>query len=105
MEEGPVLEEDGEGEPMILAEEDGEEECNPARLAPEPGEPTAEEVEEHRVTHMPYRSWCEECVTGRGSGEQHRSGPTGRVPTIACDYLLVTKHGIMRKDEISGSSQ
>ena len=40
--------------------------------------PTAEEMETHRATHLPYRSWCEDCVMGRGSGERHRSGPAGK---------------------------
>ena len=42
---------------------------------------------------------------GRGSGERHRAGPTSSVPVIACDYLLVTRHGIMRREEAQGSSQ
>ena len=29
---------------------------------------TAEEVEAHRTTHLPYRSWCADCVMGRGGG-------------------------------------
>ena len=86
--------EEGEGEAMELDEKEDEEDCAPVRLAPDPGAPTAEEVENHRTTHLPYRSWCEDCVKGRGSGERHRSGPAGRVPVIACDYLIVTGRGI-----------
>ena len=95
---------DGEGETIELRAEDEEEDCAPIRLAPEPGEPTTEEVESHRATHLPYRSWCEDCVMGRGSGEQHRAGKAGSVPVIACDYLLVTRSGILRKDELGEGS-
>ena len=102
--EAPGAEADREGEPMVLKEDEDEEECAPVRLAPEPGEPTAEEIEQHRTTHLPYRTWCEECVMGRGSGEQHRSGPAGTIPVVACDYLLVTRHGILRREELAGSS-
>ena len=80
--------------------EDEEEDCAPRRVAPDPGAPTAEEMEEHRIDHFPYRSWCEHCVAGRGTGEQHRSGPEGSLPTVACDYLLVTKKGIFTRDEV-----
>ena len=100
-EELPNAEVEGEGEPMVLEEGEDEEECAPMRMAPEPGEPTAEEIENHRTTHLPYRSWCEECVKGRGSGEQHRAGPASSVPIISCDYLLVTRHGVLRREEIS----
>ena len=27
--------------------------------------PTEEEVREHELTHIPYRSWCEHCVKGK----------------------------------------
>jgi len=88
---------EGEGEIVELDEQ--EDDCAPKRLVPEPGEPTREQVEDHRTTHLPYRSWCETCVQGRGAGEQHRSGPLGKIPVIACDYLLVTQHGICSRAE------
>ena len=68
----PGAAENEEGGTMEL--EDEEEDCAPVRIAPEPGDPTVEEVEEHRTTHLPYRNWCADCVMGRGSGEQHRAG-------------------------------
>ena len=101
MELDPTAADKGGEEAMVLDDVEDEEECAPVRLAPDPGEPTAEEVESHRTTHLPYRSWCEDCVKGRGSGEQHRSGPAGRVPVISCDYLLVTGRGIFSKDELA----
>ena len=32
----------------------------------DPGNPTLEQLEEHRASHLPYRSWCRWCVLGRG---------------------------------------
>ena len=58
------------------------------RVLRDPGEPTQEEWEEHRIDHIPYRSWCPFCVKGRGRGTQHRNikeKPT--VPTFGFDYL------------------
>ena len=43
------------------------------RTLPDPGEPTASQREDHRASgHIVYRSWCEDCVAGRATGEQHR---------------------------------
>ena len=55
----------GQGETIELQNESEEEDSAPRRTAPDPGEPTAEEVAEHRVDHVPYRSWCSHCVRGR----------------------------------------
>ena len=78
----------GNGEIIELTEDSDEEDAAPRRTAPDPGEPSAEEVAEHRVDHIPYRCWCPHCVRGRGYGEQHRSGVEGTIPTVAADYLL-----------------
>ena len=37
----------------------------------DPKKPSAEEVEEHEKTHLPYRSWCKACVKGRGKAMPH----------------------------------
>ncbi len=89
-------EEQGNGETFEL---EGEDECAPRRVAPDPGEPTAEEREDHRIDHLPYRCWCEHCVAGRGTGEQHRRGPECRIPVVSFDYLLITKTGVYVKGE------
>ena len=34
--------------------------------------PRHEEISEHRLTHLPYRAWCDECVAGRGVARPHR---------------------------------
>ena len=93
-----------QGEIIELKEDELEPEAAPRRTAPEPGEPSREEVEEHRVDHFPYRVWCEHCVKGRGSGEQHRRGPAGSIPVVSADYLVVTKHGVFRRDEDVGET-
>ena len=32
----------------------------------DPKLPSKTEVEEHNITHLPFRSWCRHCVRGRG---------------------------------------
>mgnify|MGYP007121962740 CR=1 FL=1 len=34
--------------------------------------PTEEEVENNRLTHLPYRNWCPECVKAKGKDLDHR---------------------------------
>ena len=36
-----------------------------------PTEPTEAERLRHEATHLPYRSWCEQCVRGRGRCKPH----------------------------------
>ncbi len=61
----PGKEENGED-----IEENLDEEIRPMRQAIIPRKPDASEVEDHRKSHLPYRSWCPWCVMGRGLGEQ-----------------------------------
>ena len=87
-----------EGEVIEAGEE--EEECAPRRVAPDPGAPSQQDVDEHEIDHTPYRSWCDACVEGRGIGDQHRAGPEGRVPVVSFDYLLITTRGVRQKEQL-----
>ena len=66
------------------------------KILPDPGEPTAAEVEDHRACgHIPYRSWCKECVESRGLGEPHRAHPEQRKACVfAFDYMFIGKDGL-----------
>ena len=57
-EEATTWRESLDGQVVELEEED----CAPTNVARGPGRPSAEDVEEHRVDHYPYRCWCEHCV-------------------------------------------
>ena len=52
-------------------------------------------------THLPHRSWCQHCVSGRGVGTQHQrrtlSEDSVEVATVAVDYCLRNTPG---KDSI-----
>ena len=92
-----VTDEQGEDEIII---EDGQE-VEPLKSAPAPTRPSAAEVEEHRITHTPYRTWCDECRQGRGLGEQRgrHKGRQHDIPRIGVDYWYITPAGMMtRKD-------
>ena len=59
-----------------------------------PGEPSKLERDQHRVLHMPYRSWCKYCVFGKGNHVQRRSGQEvdrldKEIQTISIDYFVL----------------
>ena len=94
VEDGPDVEaqvESNEGETEIAPEE----EVADLKVAAVPMPPSAADVAEHRVTHMPYRNWCPHCVAGRGLGER-RGRHVGRqhdIPRVGIDYWFVTSGG------------
>ena len=56
----------------------------------DPKKPSAEEVEMHNLTHLPYRNWCSVCVQGRGKEMGHTSGKQERgLPELHFDYMFV----------------
>ena len=50
--------------------DDDEEEAQGQRVFRNPGQPTQAMIDEHRITHMPYRPWCEHCVRGKAKRKQ-----------------------------------
>ena len=73
----------GSGDPYVpgggkeeSAEEDEESEAEAGQRKcvrlQDPKLPSKEEVEEHNLTHLPYRSWCRHCVRGRGKEMPHK---------------------------------
>ena len=73
------------------------------RIAPSPKQPSAAEVELHRITHWPYRSWCEECVKGCELGEQRGThvGLAHGVPIVGMDYFYMIEKGREHMSELA----
>ena len=59
-----------------------------ARATAAPKQPTQQEVQEHNLTHMPYRSWCPICVQGMGRSTSHLQ-QTSRKPIIQVDFAYL----------------
>ena len=91
---------DGDGEVRgsggVVVEEEGESvEVEYGMRRPmkkgSPVEPSKEEREEHMKLHLPFRSWCRDCVAGRGKEEACRKvgrSPEG-VPEIHMDFMFM----------------
>ena len=59
-------------------------------------QPTRSEIEEHNVTHSPFRPWCRHCAEGRGQefGHMRRKGADpNRIPLVAFDYAGISDKG------------
>ena len=82
------MEGDGEAEQEEFeAVEPEEEEGRRPKAVTDPPQPSALEVAEHELTHWPFRSWCPDCVMGRGRDAPHRAVRADeRNPMIVGDY-------------------
>jgi hypothetical protein len=79
----------------------GDADVEQLKVAPDPGQPTWDEIEEHRLTHQPYRSWCKWCVMGRGVCFLHRNLKSkSAIPRIGIDYFYITQGGIRKRNEL-----
>ena len=57
----------------------------------DPRKPSEEEIKEHEVTHIPFRSWCRHCVKGQGVEEPcgRSDREDGRVPEVHLDFMFM----------------
>ena len=52
-----------------------------------PVKPTKAMVEDHEVSHLPFRNWCQACVRGRGKSIHHRAvDKPEAISTVSVDY-------------------
>ena len=67
---------------------------NPRKLL-DPKLPSQREVEEHCLTHLPYRNWCSHCVQGKGKSAPHfkRASREDSLPEVHFDYCFMSTAG------------
>ena len=60
-----------------------------------PVKPTERMVEDHNVSHIPFRSWCAHCVRGRAKsiGHVRQDKQEEQIPTISMDYGFLGAEG------------
>ena len=83
-------------EPEAAAVPEKVEDAVVPRPAPSPCSPTRAEREAHEATHLPFRSWCEECVRGRADNPPHRRRAPEveeehRLPEVHLDYAFLRR--------------
>ena len=65
------------------------EEATTSRALPSPVKPSQKMIEDHNISHIPFRSWCMACVRGRGKSMDHRlikDKDEDQVPVGSVDY-------------------
>ena len=65
--------------------------------------PTISEIRQHKTTHVPYRSWCDECVEAfaREWPHLHQSSNGRTIPVIHMDYACLTEKGLFKVEDLS----
>jgi hypothetical protein len=70
-----------------------EEEADKPKQIWKPLKPTVKEVEEHNLTHLPFRNWCIFCVKGKSKDDPHRrrikQDEEQEVPIVSIDYMFM----------------
>ena len=98
----PIQEEAGEGaakeDRQREEDQEEEEEGREMRIIKDPGEPTEREIEEHELTHVPFRAWCKACVAGKAQNDPHyhkqdAERESSKVPVISMDYAFMGQEG------------
>ena len=64
------------------------EECHKANAIRQSQEPTRREIEEHELTHVPFREWCVHCCKGKVNKNKMMEDEEHAVTTISMDYIL-----------------
>ena len=77
------------------------EEAEPVKCLHTPILPSQSDVDEHRISHIPYWNWCPRCLAAMGRENPHVSVDHAKraIPTIAMDYMFLTTKGVKFKNE------
>ena len=68
-----------------------EEEARIPKVMKDPRQPTIKEVEQHNLTHIPFRDWCPSCIQGGAPNRSHtkQKDQEYSIPHITCDYCFM----------------
>ena len=79
-----------------------EEEATPSKAMVRPSTPSQEEIDRHRIDHLPYRDWCPECVEGFGRERAHHASRDHdrTIPLISLDYMYLARSGVFAREEL-----
>ena len=66
--------------------------------------PSQREIDEHMLTHIPFRSWCKFCVMGKSVASPHRKIDKSEesIPTVSVDYAFLNDKQEVVKEENAG---
>ena len=69
-------------------DEENQEESTTSRALRTPLQPTQKMIDDHSISHVPFREWCSACVRGRGKSVRHKLVDKSEdlYPVISVDY-------------------
>ena len=90
----PPAEEDDVGSGPAREAEEYETEARQAKAATIPARPSQKEVDNHMLTHLPYRAWCPHCVRGKAKGKPHPrdNDDSKTIPTVVLEYMFMHEY-------------
>ena len=93
----PITVDLGADETMVEVADDellGESGLLHVRKMQDPALPSKAQVESHQLTHLPFRSWCDHCVRGRGREMNHQKAAVEeRGPEFHLDFAFMGQEG------------
>ncbi len=89
-----------EEEEIEIQDEEAEQDTEPLRVARDPKLPSLDDVECHRCSHIPFRSWCRWCVMGRGRGDPHLTSAGSVIPIVGLDYFYVDDGSVKERGKL-----
>ena len=55
---------------------------------------TQREIDDHNLTHLPYKSWCAHCIAGKGKVAHHtKQDWKDGLPELHLDYCFLSTEG------------
>ena len=79
------------------------EEARSVQAPPIPTLPSLQEVQQHRLTHRPFRAWCPHCVRGKSREDRHMTSRQKDewhgIPKIASDYFYIGRRRPLKRAE------
>ena len=81
------------------------EEVKQHRVPPTPSMPTLSELQKHRISYLPHRSWCPDCVEAFARERVHLAAESSArdFPLVSVDYFFLSSKGVITRDETEGT--
>ena len=78
----------------FTVEEDEQQQAVPAKGLKSPDQPTPQERAEHNLAHLPFRSWCKQCIQNKSKSDAHpRQKRNSKAPVVQFDFCYFKSLG------------